>query len=80
MGARVYLQLDTPDGTSHEVASILRNIPGVIMTDVLAGLPRVICVLDAPRHQELAGLTTRVFSAVGDLVEEVRLRYRYCPS
>jgi len=70
---RAYLLLDVVQERSGDVAQSLRGRAGVVMADVVEGLPDVVAVVEATGRLELAELVTKAFESVESLVEHMSL-------
>ena len=69
----MYVLVDVAGGCHEEVASALRNKPGVVMADNVEAQQKVIMVVEAQDRQKLAELTVRALASVETAIGEMLL-------
>ena len=73
MNYRVYVLLDTVEGSGHEAIEVLRESPGIVMTDELEGSPDVLILVEAPEREQLAKWTIEALNSVEKWTEKIQL-------
>lgn len=71
--SRVYVLVQTADGHSDDMASVLRRQPGVILADVVEGRIHVMMVVEAQHILKLAQLTIQALATVEAMTASVHL-------
>jgi hypothetical protein len=64
--------LQTAENTSQDIIYALSEKPGVVMVDLLEGLPNLILVIEAEKREELASYIVQALDSVEFRIQDLR--------